>query len=522
MTFDVTGDQVIAGGFGNSFCDNSQGSFAFRGVASGILAKDGTFTATPANNSAEAILIKGTVPQKNGEPWSGSYTVSLSGPGTPACAANLSGIFTATSFPLVSGIYVGTGSLLTGPTGVPKAVPVTLQVTLQQGGIVTNPGNGAASNYFSNALLTGSIKVQGSPCFSSGATQSAPASSVIGNMVNARFLMDDGSTLLLEGPLTDVTEAHISTGIIVVQGGNCGSTTNTIFLPGLDRQGWFDQWMTGLFVDTVIVLLHSAAVVRTEGFLLETERSSLFAPAAVVGVCLLLGLVAGGWILGSEIKEIRLADRYVTVKGLVERTVKSDMATWPVSFKEAGNDLPQVFAKSEADKTAVLKFFAGQGIAPGEITVGQIKVTDKLANEYGGNNTGPRYIVEQTVTVQSKDVDKISKAGQKTADLVQEGIVVGGTNGQQGGIRYEFTGLNALKPDMITEATRNARASADRFAADSGSQVGSIRSASQGVFSISPAGSGAAPDEGGGGGDADASIMKKVRVVSTVDYYLVR
>ena len=255
---------------------------------------------------------------------------------------------------------------------------------------------------------------------------------------------------------------------------------------------------------------------------METERSSLVAPAAVVGICLLLGLVAGGWILGSEIKDIRLADRYVTVKGLVERTVKSDMATWPVSFKEAGNDLPQVFAKSEADKTSVLKFFAGQGIAPGEITVGQIKVTDKLANEYGGNNTGPRYIVEQTVTVLSKDVDKISKAGQKTADLVQAGIVVGGTNGQQGGIRYEFTGLNALKPDMITEATRNARASADRFAADSGSQVGSIRSANQGVFSISPAGSGAAPDEGGGGGDADASIMKKVRVVSTVDYYLVR
>src|SRR5271156_5376630 len=120
----------------------------------------------------------------------------------------------------------------------------------------------------------------------------------------------------------------------------------------------------------------------------ETERSSLFAPAAVVGVCLLVGLVAGGWILGSEIKDIRLAGRYVTVKGLVERTVKSDMATWPVSFKEAGNDLPQVFAKSEADKTAVLKFFAGQGIVPGEITVGQIKGTDKLANEYGGENTG--------------------------------------------------------------------------------------------------------------------------------------
>jgi hypothetical protein len=276
-----------------------------------------------------------------------------------------------------------------------------------------------------------------------------------------------------------------------------------------------------LSIDRAFAVLHSAAVVRREGFLLETERSSLFVPAAVVGVCLLLGLVVGGWVLGSEIKDIRLADRYVTVKGLVERTVKSDMAIWPVSFKEAGNDLPQVFAKSEADKDTVLKFFAAQGVQSNEISIGQIKVTDKLANEYGGNNTGPRYIVEQTVTVQSANVDKIAKAGEKTADLVQAGIVVGDNHGQ-GGIKYKFNGLNALKPDMITEATRNARSSADRFAADSGSQVGSIRSASQGVFSISAADSVSTGSGDGGGDSGDASIMKKVRVVATVDYYLVR
>jgi hypothetical protein len=254
---------------------------------------------------------------------------------------------------------------------------------------------------------------------------------------------------------------------------------------------------------------------------LDTQRSvSPLAPAVVLGVSLLLGLVLGGWLLGSQIKDIKLADRYVTVKGLVERTVKSDLAIWPVSFKETGNDLSQVFAKSEEDKTAVLKFFAAQGVTSKEISVGQIQVTDKLANEYGGNITGPRYIVQQTVTVQSPEVDKIAKAGQKTADLVQAGIVVGGNNGQ-GGIRYKFNGLNALKPDMITEATRNARSSADRFAADSGSQVGSIRSASQGVFSISAADSVAADGEGGGD-SGDSSMMKKVRVVATVDYYLVR
>ena len=254
---------------------------------------------------------------------------------------------------------------------------------------------------------------------------------------------------------------------------------------------------------------------------MDSERSSSpLAPAVVLGVCLLLGLVVGGWVLGSEIKDIKLADRYVTVKGLVERAVKSDMAIWPVSFKETGNDLPQVFAKSQTDKEAVLKFFVAQGVTSKEISVGQIKVTDKLANEYSGNNAGPRYIVEQTVTVQSGDVDKIAKAGEKTADLVQAGIVVGGSEGR-GGISYKFNGLNALKPDMITEATRNARDSANRFAADSGSQVGSIKSASQGVFSISAADSISTGDEGGGD-SGDASMMKKVRVVATVDYYLVR
>jgi hypothetical protein len=241
MTFDVAGDQVIAGAFGNNFCGNSQGSFEFGDVAAGVLARDGSFTATsPTSALGDTVSIKGIAPQKSGEPWSGSYAVSLgvTAINTPACDANFSGTFTATSFPLVSGVYVGTGSTLAGQNGFPKAVPVTLQVTLQQGGKVTNPGNGAASNYFSNALLTGSIKVQGSPCFSSGATQSTPASSVIGNMVSASFLMDDGSTLSLEGPLTDVTEGHISTGIILVQGGNCGgpNPTSAFVVPGLDRQ----------------------------------------------------------------------------------------------------------------------------------------------------------------------------------------------------------------------------------------------------------------------------------------------
>lgn len=128
--------------------------------------------------------------------------------------------------------------------------------------------------------------------------------------------------------------------------------------------------------------------------------------------------------------------------------------------------------------------------------------------------------MEQTITLQSNDVDKVAAANSHTADLIRAGVIIQ-SGGPGGGVVYKFSGLNALKPDMITEATRNARASADRFAADSGSEVGAIRDANQGVFSISAANTGGTGEDGGFDQQADSSIMKKVRVVSTIDYYLV-
>jgi uncharacterized protein len=242
---------------------------------------------------------------------------------------------------------------------------------------------------------------------------------------------------------------------------------------------------------------------------------------APLGLFIAAGLIAGGWLLGSQIKAIRLADRYVTVKGLVERRVKSDLAIWPLSYKEAGDVLSQVYAKSDGDKKEIMDFLKQQGIQPGEIELGSIQVVDNQATEYGGPNRPPhRYIITQEITVRSGRVEQVAAAAQKMMLLVQKGIVLSG-NGQ---VTYKFNGLNSIKPDMITEATRTARAAADRFASDSGSKVGSIRQANQGVFSILAADQGSDTSEPGeyGGGDqgADTSLMKKVRVVTTVQYYL--
>lgn len=249
------------------------------------------------------------------------------------------------------------------------------------------------------------------------------------------------------------------------------------------------------------------------------DRTGLLVPGALIA----LGLILGGWLLGVQIKNTRLADRYVTVKGLVERTVKSDLAIWPLSYKEAGDDLTALYAKTEADKKVILDFLQQQSIQPNEIELGVIRVVDTQANEFGGGQRAPhRYIVEQQVTVRTKRVDVVAAAAQKTMELLQKGIVLSGNPGQ--GLAYKFTGLNSIKPDMITEATRNARAAADRFAADSGAKVGTIRQANQGVFSILAAEQSSDTSEGGeanyGGFGADASLMKTVRVVTTVQYYL--
>lgn len=247
--------------------------------------------------------------------------------------------------------------------------------------------------------------------------------------------------------------------------------------------------------------------------------------AAVFGLLLIISSVLGGWVLGSQIKALKLGDRYVTVRGLSERTVKADIAIWNLDFKESGDVLLQVMSKSEADKKITLKFLADAGIASTDLNIGQTRVVDRLANEYGGSSKGPRYIVDQQISVETKNLDAVIAAQQRASTLVEQGVVLVSNMGDNS-IQYLFTGLNSIKPDMISDATKSAREAANRFAADSGSKVGTIRTAEQGVFSISGVNGDSVAGENAegspGGSRGDDSVMKKIRVVTTVQYYLER
>jgi hypothetical protein len=236
LTVDVLENQLFAAGFGNTSCGNLSESFEFPTGAMGTIATDGTFSLqTPAASSIASLSLQGTVPKGNSVPWPGNYTISFGTPiGTSGqgCDSPLSGAFTAISFPLVNGVYAGTGTAQVNLNGVSGTTSIAVQMLLQQGTTMTDSTSG--KRFFNNIGLTGNIRVQGSACFSSGVMNSL--SGVQGNEVWAQSTMDDGSTVTAVGTLTDPSESSITPLVLMLQGGKCGSSPVYYVLSELDRQ----------------------------------------------------------------------------------------------------------------------------------------------------------------------------------------------------------------------------------------------------------------------------------------------
>lgn len=238
----------------------------------------------------------------------------------------------------------------------------------------------------------------------------------------------------------------------------------------------------------------------------------------VSGVLLALSIVVAAFILACAARDFTAASRYVTVKGLVERDVEADLALWTLKFRTSGDDLVAAQRQAETNKAAVVAFLTGNGLEEKDMSA-TLRVIDRKSQEYGeARGDQARYIVETSVQVRTQDIGKVYAAGQKTTALVNQGIALVEDNTCNPGPSYTFTGLNGIKPEMLAEATKNARKAAEQFAADSGSEVGSIRRANQGVFSVNERDRAAESNEGGG--CYAATPNKKVRLVTTIDYFL--
>lgn len=229
--------------------------------------------------------------------------------------------------------------------------------------------------------------------------------------------------------------------------------------------------------------------------------------AALLGFFIFLGLAVLGYTLGNAAIQYKLYDRSVTVKGLSEREYPADIVIWPVQFNVADNDLGSLYKDIDVKTESIREFLEQNNIAPNEITVATPDITDKSAQQYGNNVRAPfRYTAFQTVTVYSKNIQAARAVMGSLSQLGKQGIVFN-TNDYESQTEYIFTRLNEIKPEMVEEATREAREVAQKFATDSQSALGKIKRASQGQFSISAR-------------DKNNPHIKRVRVVSTVEYYL--
>ena len=219
------------------------------------------------------------------------------------------------------------------------------------------------------------------------------------------------------------------------------------------------------------------------------------------------GLMGMGGILRCGIVRFKEMDRSVTVKGLAEQEVKADKVTWSLCYKELGNDPAQMYNLLEEKNSKVLAFLRSGGIKDADIIVNPPVINDRQADNYGNEIMKYRYKAKSVITVTSREVEKIQGLLKRQSELMKQGIALVSNEYESSNVVYEFTRLNEVKPAMVEEATRNARATAQKFAEDSDSRLGSIRNAQQGQFSISDR-------------DANTPHIKNVRVVTTIEYSL--
>lgn len=221
-------------------------------------------------------------------------------------------------------------------------------------------------------------------------------------------------------------------------------------------------------------------------------------PALILGI----SIVLLGLFLKAGIDNIAYRDREVTVKGLSERDVKANLVTWPITYSIAGNELTDIYETVSRNNDTIVNFLVSNGISRDEISINPPDTYDAAANRYSSDSFKYKYQLNSTVTVTTSKVDKVRELLNRQSELLKAGIAFSNSF-----INYQYTDLNKIKPEMIAEATKNAREAADRFAADSDSRVGKIKTATQGSFSIDDA-------------DSSTPYIKKVRVVSTIVYYL--
>ena len=233
---------------------------------------------------------------------------------------------------------------------------------------------------------------------------------------------------------------------------------------------------------------------------------NIFEKSVSSGLFIMIGLIFLGVFIKSAVTSLKSYDRVVSVKGLAEKEVPANRVIWPVVYKEIGNDLMTLYKSISEKNRIIIEYLKSKGLDEKEITISAPSIIDMSAERYQSQPSPYRYNITSILTVTSDKVDLVMSIISSQSVLLQKGVALLAGDYQYQ-TQFVYTLLNDIKPVMIEEATKNAREAAEKFAKDSNSKLGKIKSANQGQFSIVDR-------------DANTPQIKVVRVVSTVEYML--
>ena len=201
---------------------------------------------------------------------------------------------------------------------------------------------------------------------------------------------------------------------------------------------------------------------------------TIIVSAVIIALALGVGLTQVGTGFATR------AGNGITVTGSAKTSAVADNAVWTLSVSLSSPTVGAAVKKVDADVAALSSYLTQGGIAADALTLGAVST---YANEeyVNGNSTGRilSYRASRDVTVRTSDVQLVSNLSQGIGSLLGTGI-----NVNNYGPQYYISNLPELRPELMSEAMKDAKLRAESLTKAVGGSLGSLISVKAGPIQI--------------------------------------
>jgi hypothetical protein len=228
-----------------------------------------------------------------------------------------------------------------------------------------------------------------------------------------------------------------------------------------------------------------------------------------------LAVVMSTHLARKSFERVKLGGQVVTVKGYAEKPIVSDFGQWSAEIVERHADRTTAYRQLEESRAKTLAYLENKGVPASQVALDPVTIRTLHARDQRGNllNEIELYVVSQRLGVSSNDVGRVATIARDASILIRDNVELVADSPV-----YICTKLEDYKIEMLAAATENARLRAQQLIAGSQSKLGSLKTASQGVFQITPAYS---TEVSGYGVNDTTSIEKSIKAVVTVEYNII-